>query len=267
MHERPSIRSIVIWWRRIEVRTKDRDWENLRAEKEIGLATWTLRWFTTCISQVPDWICTDIRQTFSLGLKQYVYYSRRVVKALESALSLSLAHSVVLLMSELLNFKPFFLLPLPLFVSPMELPVPLSPPYLGLLNQMGLSTSDLFLFSLNFASPMLMNTILPDHKERLVHCLASEWKSFQSNVMIRPSVPLVYNHEETCSLPRWLLEDHHQFQNLNQTMTYHFNQPGTSLTVTSLEEQTERKLKCNTIVDDRPMEARAKVVMQVNFEW
>ncbi|TRY74844.1 hypothetical protein TCAL_11427 [Tigriopus californicus] len=76
----------------------------------------------------------------------------------------------------------------------------------------------------------------------------------------------VYNHEETCSLPRWLLEDHHQFQNLNQTMTYHFNQPGTSLTVTSLEEQTERKLKCNTIVDDRPMEARAKVVMQVNFE-
>ena len=85
----------------------------------------------------------------------------------------------------------------------------------------------------------------------------------------------VHNREETCEFPGWLLSEHHQFQNLNQTKTFHFNQLGTSLTITEEEEDGEgkgaseepRRLKCNSVEEEDEKAGYLRLIMQVNFEW
>ena len=71
-------------------------------------------------------------------------------------------------------------------------------------------------------------------------------------------------HEKQCSLPHWMLQHHHTFNNLNGSVKYHFNTLGTSLTI--IQANVTKKLKCSTIEEDINSNL-SRIVMQVNFEW
>ena len=82
----------------------------------------------------------------------------------------------------------------------------------------------------------------------------------------------VRNHGQTCQFPAWMTSEHRQFHNLNRSLTYHFNEAGTSLTVTSndLEKVTSdltvtSKLKCSSVERDTGGNF-SRVITQVNFE-
>ena len=78
------------------------------------------------------------------------------------------------------------------------------------------------------------------------------------------SNPLYFTvHEKQCSLPHWMLQHHHTFNNLNGSVKYHFNTLGTSLTI--IQANVTKKLKCNTI--DENTGNFTRIIMQVNFEW
>lgn len=70
-------------------------------------------------------------------------------------------------------------------------------------------------------------------------------------------------HEKQCSLPHWMLQHHHTFNNLNGSVKYHFNTLGTSLTI--IQANVTKKLKCSTIEEDINSNL-SRIVMQVNFE-
>ena len=77
----------------------------------------------------------------------------------------------------------------------------------------------------------------------------------------------VRNHGQTCQFPAWMTSEHRQFHHLNRSLTYHFNEAGTSLTVTSSDlTVTSRKLKCSSVERDAGGNF-SRVIAQVNYEW
>ena len=89
------------------------------------------------------------------------------------------------------------------------------------------------------------------------------------------------NHGQTCQFPAWMTSEHCQFHHLNRSLTYHFNEAGTSLTVTPSDLEkvtsdltvtssdltvTSRKLKCSSVERDAGGNF-SRVIAQVNYEW
>jgi len=85
----------------------------------------------------------------------------------------------------------------------------------------------------------------------------------------------VDSHQNQCNLPTWLLK-HHQYHNLNETLHYHFNKKGNSLTIKQMKivnviggggtvTTSSKTLKCNTILEESKNYSR--MIMQVKFEW
>ncbi len=62
-----------------------------------------------------------------------------------------------------------------------------------------------------------------------------------------------------------MMDHHHTFHNLNESVKYQFNTMGTSLTIKNSIQQEAMKLKCNIIEKDTGNFTR--IIMQVNFEW
>nr|XP_040570826.1 uncharacterized protein LOC121120042 [Lepeophtheirus salmonis] len=74
----------------------------------------------------------------------------------------------------------------------------------------------------------------------------------------------IHNHQQQCEIPGWILQYHHQFQDLSYSSTYHFNKKGTSLTISSSLSSEDRRLKCNTV--DMDTGNKTRIIMQVSFE-